>query len=292
MPPGVVWSVGDVASALDLPASTVRTWERRYGLAPSVRTPGGHRRYDTADVERMRLMQRLVGQGVAPAEAARTVLRDDLLQPAAAVLRLEGPEQWAVDVVRAGRVLDARRIRAMLHELVDARGVGGSWDEYLVPMLRRLGEDWACGSLGVESEHLVSDVLLTMLRTRVETLVPGDAPPSIMMASAEDDQHSLPVVALQAALAERGIEAHVFGQRLPAAALATVVARTQPQAVFVWASMPRPTGDRLHRVLTALSAQARIVLGGPGWEHTTIPQARHARDLSSALAALAAEIAY
>ncbi|RYJ00489.1 MAG: MerR family transcriptional regulator, partial [Actinomycetales bacterium] len=289
-PPGDVWSVGEVAASLSLPTSTVRTWERRYGLAPSVRTPGGHRRYDAADLDRMRLMRQLVDQGVAPSEAARTVLRAGRADAPILARTLGGPAPWADEVVAASRRLDANRLRALFQELFEAQGVCTAWDPYVTPLLRRMGEEWASGDLGIESEHLVSEVLLTTLRSRSNRLTTGTQPPVVIMASAEDDQHSLAVVALQAALAENHVEAHVFGQRLPAAALATLVARFQPKAVFLWASMPRPNGDRLHRVVTALSTSTRIVLGGPGWESTSIPQARHARDLSTALAALVAEV--
>ena len=41
----IEWPVGVVADWLGIPASTLRTWERRYGLGPSERTRGGHRRY-------------------------------------------------------------------------------------------------------------------------------------------------------------------------------------------------------------------------------------------------------
>src|SRR4051794_29387468 len=38
------------ARRLGLAASTLRSWERRYGLGPSLRTLGGHRRYSAGDL--------------------------------------------------------------------------------------------------------------------------------------------------------------------------------------------------------------------------------------------------
>ena len=294
LPDGVVWSVGDVAAALGLPTSTVRTWERRYGLSPSERTSGGHRRYTTQDVERIRRVRQLVDQGVSPSEAARSVLQAAVDE----VSTYGGPgvgtaEAWSDQVLAAARTLDVAALRELVTTAVEARGVTASWDEYLSPMLRRVGEDWTSGTLEIGAEHLVSEAVLTALRARVHALV-GDtrtSRPAAILASAEDDQHSLPVVALQAALAEQKVDAHAFGQRLPAAALATVVARTQPKAMFLWASIERPRGDRLHRVLSALSGKTTIVLGGPGWRGTAIPQARVATDLSSAVSTLVAAVA-
>ena len=49
---GVTWSIRRCAEVTGMPQSTLRTWERRYGLGPSARTAGGHRRYSAADLDR------------------------------------------------------------------------------------------------------------------------------------------------------------------------------------------------------------------------------------------------
>jgi DNA-binding transcriptional MerR regulator len=63
--------VGTVARLLGTAASTLRTWDRRYGLGPSGRIGGSHRRYTPEDVARLTLMRSLLGRGAGPAEAAR-----------------------------------------------------------------------------------------------------------------------------------------------------------------------------------------------------------------------------
>jgi len=70
----MVLTVGAVAARLGVAPETVRSWERRYGLAPGGRSPGGHRRYTEVDCARLVLMQRLVAEGAMPARAAATVL--------------------------------------------------------------------------------------------------------------------------------------------------------------------------------------------------------------------------
>jgi DNA-binding transcriptional MerR regulator len=45
-------------------ANTLRSWERRYGLVKPERTPKGYRLYSQADLERLRLIQRVLEQGV------------------------------------------------------------------------------------------------------------------------------------------------------------------------------------------------------------------------------------
>jgi len=71
---GVRLSVGAVARLLGVAAPTLRTWDRRYGLAPSERSNGRHRRYTPVDVARLAHMRQLTLRGVAPAEAAAAAL--------------------------------------------------------------------------------------------------------------------------------------------------------------------------------------------------------------------------
>lgn len=58
------------ARLLGIATSTLRSWDRRYGLTPSLHTKGGHRRYSPLDIARLQAMGRLVRSGVPPAEAA------------------------------------------------------------------------------------------------------------------------------------------------------------------------------------------------------------------------------
>ncbi|MFH9010313.1 MerR family transcriptional regulator [Streptomyces sp. NPDC017943] len=69
-------TTGEVARRLGVAPTTVRTWDRRYGLGPDAHTGGRHRRWTAVDMARLERMCALTATGVAPAEAARTVLSE------------------------------------------------------------------------------------------------------------------------------------------------------------------------------------------------------------------------
>ncbi|MEG9227031.1 MerR family transcriptional regulator [Aeromicrobium sp. Sec7.5] len=71
---GLTWSISAAADQLGVAAATLRTWDRRYGVGPAERTDGGHRRYTTPDIDRVRTMADLIAAGASPESAARAVL--------------------------------------------------------------------------------------------------------------------------------------------------------------------------------------------------------------------------
>ncbi|CAL9563975.1 MerR family transcriptional regulator [Streptomyces sp. enrichment culture] len=70
---GAGLTTGEVARRLGVAPTTVRTWDRRYGLGPDAHTGGRHRRWTAADVARLERMCALTATGIPPAEAARMV---------------------------------------------------------------------------------------------------------------------------------------------------------------------------------------------------------------------------
>ncbi|GAA1908248.1 MerR family transcriptional regulator [Lapillicoccus jejuensis] len=328
--------------------STLRSWDRRYGVGPSDRTNGNHRRYTHLDVLRVLTMGRLIGQGVPAQAAATSVLSltdDDLLEenrdapliasagprdrsaagagvarsasssaargtarstvttadPAAGdgaprrlhvadvddevaaaaeerearetPVRLDGSDLVDHPTVRAllaaTRALDAPTIAHLTRQVLRRHEVGAAWDDVLAPTLRAIGRMWELGELGVDAEHLVSELLGSELRAVARTGGLRVAATPILLGAADEEQHHLPLLALEAALAGHGQATMYLGPRLPSSALARAITRTHATSVFLWASISRRPQDVLWDRLIGLEAPVHVVLGGPGW--TSIP---------------------
>lgn len=69
---------GAVARMVGMPVTTLRVWERRYGLGSEAQSRSGHRLYTNADVQRIALLKRLTQLGHAIGSIAH--LGQDALQ--------------------------------------------------------------------------------------------------------------------------------------------------------------------------------------------------------------------
>lgn len=270
----LTWSVGGVAERLDLASSTLRTWDRRYGIGPSQRTEGGHRRYDEVDIQRVRLMAQLTGRGVPAGTAARVATSVDAAGLASALAPGTGfsaSAQPAADsaveaIVSSAAALDADGLARIYQRVTRESDLVSAWTSVLAPALRTIGERWSDGSLGVDSEHMASELLVSELRSMTHAnraRVGGRR--EVVLASADEEQHYLPLVAVEAELSLQGIGCVFLGPRVPVEALLDLVGRATPPVIFLWASIGRPGDDPLWKALSSIERPLTIVIGGPGW---------------------------
>jgi DNA-binding transcriptional MerR regulator len=261
LPPGPVFTVSGAARQLGIPAATLRTWERRHGIGPSGRSTGGHRRYTSDDLIRLRAMRTLVATGVPPAQAAglAALAAGDPAAPAPA-----DPMMSPALLIQAAVRLDAPLLCSVLGDAFARHGVIDAWQQLAVPALRELGaRDPAVAGHG-SVEHMLSGSLLTTLLAVITLAPPARTIRPVVLACAEEEQHVLPVYALHAELAGRGVDVRQLGGRVPRQALAHAVSTVHPAAVFIWSQVPA-TAQR--GLLDSLPAGQRIVIGGAGWQH-------------------------
>lgn len=269
------WTAGAVARHLGVAPSTLRTWSRRYGLDPTRHDSGRHRRYQACDIARLDAMRQLVAQGVAPAAAARWVHTRPLAELDSApepTESLEGspPTRAVRGLIAAALRLDGDAVAAALVRHLNERGVMSTWNQVCLPVITEIGrvtERSGC----IDVEHLLSwTISATLHQVPAVAQAPGSR--RVLLACAENEQHTLALDALRAALASRGTAVRMLGAATPTAALAHAVQRCSPGAVVLWAQTTRTARPSQ---LTALrqqpSAGAVVIAAGPGWTQRRLP---------------------
>lgn len=280
-------SAGAVARRLGVAVTTLRTWHQRYGLGPSGHVPGHHRRYTPADLARLEIMGRLTAEGVNPAEAARWARQAPVLAPPDRLARAAPPSVTrggggtTISVGRAGPAarglaraamrLDSMVIGEMIAHALAADGVVATWDGLLRPVLAGIGERHAATAKLIDVEHVVSRCVSEAFAAVARTH-PAAGPARILLSCADEEQHTLPLEALAAALAEAGVGYRMLGARVPVPALVEAVTRTGPAAVVLWSHTRATAGPhQLSALLTAPRRPLLVLAAGPGWQADTLP---------------------
>lgn len=280
-------TVAAVARRLGVAPATLRTWDRRYGLGPSEHSSGEHRRYNGSDIARLTLMRKLVIAGVSPAEAAQRALAfDGEVSPESLTNSITSDvavrEELVETLIRAARAYDRNFIEELLRSELSARGITNTWNEVLVPLLIIIGDEWADSGTGIETEHLVSEIIKRLLQeANASVQNPVNARP-VLLACIGEEMHSLALYALGAVLSERKIATQFLGARTPIEAISAVVKRSAPPAIFLWAQLNKNGNHELLTELPSIRPAPRIVLGGPGWSRNVAKPAVLVEDLLEA----------
>lgn len=234
-------AIREVSDLLGVPAPTLRSWERRYGIPITGRSDGGHRRYSDEAVHELRMMRDEVSRGSRASEAARAVRAMlDPSDPSAARVR---------SLLDASTCMDPARIRADLDRARADLGLAATIDDVLMPAMRQIGTFWQTGRCDVAQEHLTTEAARGWL-SWVASLAPAPAPGRpVLMACGPRDLHTLGLEALVALLVHRGRGCRVLGARTPVRTLVTAITATDAAAVVVVSHLTtqrRPAVDALH----------------------------------------------
>jgi DNA-binding transcriptional MerR regulator len=220
-------TIQQAAATLDVPAPTIRSWERRYGVPVADRSSGGHRRYTRGQLDRIRWMRDLIAAGRRPAEAAALVKAGHASVPRPLIEAfLEGTGELATS-----------RITQTLQVASETLGLDRAIDEVLLPALREVGERWHAGRMGIVHEHLATNATKAWLATIV---APGPLRPErpVVLTCGPRDDHTLGLEAIDALLRRRRCDCRLLGARTPGESLGQAVRDTDAAAVVLACHLP------------------------------------------------------
>jgi methylmalonyl-CoA mutase cobalamin-binding subunit len=263
-----MYTIKRAAERAGVPVTSLRAWERRYGVVRPARTNAGYRLYDDAAVARLQTMRRLIAAGWSASAAAGVVISGDV--PAELAEPPGAPAaSGVVAQVLLGQLLDgARRVDpAVVGDALDHMFVRASFelmvDELLFPALRALGDAWAAGSVSVAGEHLVSQAVLQRLLAAFAAAGTEPAGPgSIVVGLPPGSQHEIGALSFATVCRRRGLPVVYLGQNLPVADWITASAQARAAVLGVARSRDvRPALQAAHAIRESYPGTI-VALGG------------------------------
>jgi DNA-binding transcriptional MerR regulator len=248
-------SIKEASNQLRVPAPTLRSWERRYGMPTTPRSPGGHRRYRSTDLVQLSLMRDQIAIGRRASDAARWVR---------GLLDAERPGAERVRaLLDAARVMDSTAIRTVLESARGEIGLAATLDDVVLPALRQIGVWWESGECSVDQEHFTSEVVRAWF-AKLTTLAPRPDPDcrTILLATGPADHHTLGLEAFAAQLAQHRVATRSLGPRTPPHVLIAAAAATPGALVVVVSHLPSQRRSAVASIEAVAASGTRTYFAG------------------------------
>lgn len=255
------YTVRAVAERIGIPTATLRSWNRRYGMGPTHHQPGKHRLYSASDIADLEQMLMQIRAGASPAGAA-----------AAVTGRRATPSRADWDsLLTAAFAIDTRTVSALLTAHLDAYGVIDTWDLLCRPAFAEIVTRQLGGEGCIDIEHLLTWSITAALHNYTPSPASAGSHAAVL-ACTSGETHALPLEALRAALAERGVSTWMLGADVPTGAIVGTLARTgRCPDVALWSQ--QESTALTSAIHTCAAAGARVFVGGPGWDTIILPDA-------------------
>jgi DNA-binding transcriptional MerR regulator len=253
----VTLRIRTIARLTGIREATLRAWERRYGFPRPHRSENNYRVYTHEEVERIRRVASLIGEGLSVSEAILQVRES----PAQALPAVSSSHRLAERFWSAVMGLDGDEALRVLDEAQASMDVESYCDGFLMPLLREMST-----RLDVAREHLASAFIRQRLRALLDAEASAVLGPRALLACPARDTHEGGLLALGLHLKRRGWRVTLLGADTPAEALQSACAQVHPDLVALSFMRRREPEDFATVLREALQACAPIplVVGGPG----------------------------
>jgi MerR family transcriptional regulator, light-induced transcriptional regulator len=265
-------SIAAVERDTGLSKDTLRVWERRYGFPQPERDALGERQYGLDQVEKLRVLKRLLDAGHRPGRVVPMPIEDLLLLAATTVdknPRRDAPET-APDLPRYVALLHEHDVEAFRRELgqTQARlGLGRFVVEVIAPLNTLVGDAWMRGQLEIFEEHLYTESVTVVLRDAVRGVPRASRAdrPRVLLTTFPGEPHGLGLLMAEALFALEGAAPVSLGTQTPI--WDTVLAAQAQESDIVALSFtgcmnPNSVVDGLAELRSKLPARIEVWAGG------------------------------
>ena len=264
------FSIAAVERDTGVSKDVLRAWERRYGFPSPQRDGNGERLYPVAQVERLRLVKRLMDQGhrpgrllAAPAAELAQLSAAGLQAPQRTMPRGEEDLESLLSPIRQH---DAEGYAHALQRCLARQGLQRFVQDTVAPLTRLVGQAWEQGRIQVFEEHLFTELTRRALRQAIEGL-PAGREPRVLLTSTPDEPHALGLLMVESLLALEGAHCIALGTQMPLLEIANGARahRVDIVALSFSAAFPaRQAGALLQPLRALLEPAVALWVGGEG----------------------------
>lgn len=263
-------TIASISLETGISKEVLRKWEERYGFPVPQRDPSGHRAYAAQQAVRLKLIKRLIDQGMRPARIVPLDLPglQSLLQ--AETSAAHAPDADADVVAKLMALLcthDRVALAAMLKVEIRRLGIEDFLLQVMCALNVEVGAAWERGEISIGVEHVYTEVMQSLIRKEISLIAQPDGVPRILITTLPGEVHTLGLLMVEALASLHGASCISLGAQTPIEAIGLTTSDYRADIVCLCFSAAFPK-RRIAPLLKALRAlvpkPAQIWIGGAG----------------------------
>ncbi len=277
-------SIASVERETGISKDLLRVWERRYGFPQPQRDVNGERLYSNDELAKLRVVRRLVDQGLRPGRILALPLSElEAMSRDAPPTACSALQDLALYLVKTHQTIELRRelvqslMRDGLHRFVT---------ETVAPLSALVGEAWVRGEIQIFEEHLFTEQLQAVLRHAIAQTPNSGGAPRVLLTTLPSEQHALGLLMAEALLALEGADCVALGTQTPAGDVVAAALAKEVDVVALSFSGNFPANQMSQSIAMLRSALPPTVAlwcggGGAARLKRLPPQVRRIADLDA-----------
>lgn len=267
-------SIAAVERDTGIGKDTLRVWERRYGFPAPRRDANDERTYPIAQVEKLRVIKRLMDQGHRPGRIVAQSM-DALQHMSRGEASLQSSQPTGVAAERQDLMAYIALLQAQEHEGIRQEllktlshvGLQSFVTDVVAPLTSLVGDTWARGDLAVHEEHLYTESVSGLMRQAIGAIAKpaqGGAP-TVLLTTFPQEAHGLGLLMVQSLLTLQGCRCVSLGTQTPLRDIAQAAAAYNADVVALSFSLHMNTNhvvDGLSELRLLLPPSVEVWAGG------------------------------
>jgi len=271
----ITLSIAAVERDTGLSKDTLRVWERRYGFPTPARDSLGERAYPLDQVEKLRVVKRLLDAGHRPGRVVALPFAElQQLSDSTVDQPLRGTETALASAdLRAHLELirghDVPGLRSKLTRQLSRFGVARFVTEVVAPLNMAVGDAWIRGQLEIFEEHVYTETVQAVLRQAITSIPEPDIGPTsgprVLLTTLPGEPHGLGLLMAEAMFALEGCNCINLGTQTPVwdTVLAVTAYRVDVVALgFTGCMNPNQVVESLQELRIKLPPAVHVWAGG------------------------------
>ena len=251
----------------------LRAWERRYGFPKPSRDSNGDRVYPADQLEKLRVIRRLIDSGLRPRDVVSEPL--DALNARTQALpssapRKDGEFTAADEALRLLKSHQTAELRQFLSHSLMRIGLQRFVLELVVPLNELVGNAWIEGRIEIFEEHLYAEQIQQLLRHAIGTMSDAGRGPRILLTTLPGEQHKLGLVMAEACFSVEGAQCISLGVQTPVWDIVQAARVHHADIVALSSSQVTPANvvcANLADLSSQLDADIELWCGGSLWRN-------------------------